>query len=68
MANASSTYATIKANSYMYKSLVTQSRLMAYVDVFETFALIAFLLIPLAILFKTESGEKKELTNQTHHI
>ncbi len=68
MANASSTYATIKANSYMYKSLLTQSRLMAYVDVFETFALIAFLLIPLAILFKTESGEKKELTNQTHHI
>lgn len=68
MSNASSTFATIKTNSYMYKSLLTQSRLMAYVDVFEIFALIAFLLIPLAMFFRTEAVQKKTLTNQTHHV
>ena len=59
MSNSSSTFATIKTNYYMYRSLLTQARLMAYVDVFETFALIAFLLIPLAMLFKTEAAQKK---------
>ena len=59
MANASSSFATIKTNSYMYKSLLTQSRLMAYVDVFEIFALIAFLLMPLALFFKTNNSRKK---------
>lgn len=54
ISNASSSYATIKANSYMYKSLITQSRLMAYVDVFAIFALIAFILIPLGMFFKIE--------------
>ena len=68
MSNASSTFATLKTNSYMYKSLLTQSRLMAYVDVFEIFALIAFLLIPLAMFFRTEAVQKKTLTNQTHHV
>ena len=68
MANASSTFATIKTNSYMYKSLLTQSRLMAYVDVFEIFALLAFCLMPLAMFFRTEISQKKELTNQTHHV
>lgn len=58
MSNASSSYAAIKTNSYMYKSLLTQSRLMAYVDVFSIFALIAFLLIPLAFLFNTEHKHK----------
>ena len=58
MSNASGSFAAIKANSYMYKSLLTQSRLMAYVDVFETFAFIAFLLIPLAFLFNTENKHK----------
>lgn len=52
MSNASSSFATIKTNSYMYKSLLAQSRLMAYVDVFEIFALLAFCLIPLAFFFK----------------
>ena len=52
LANASSSYATAKANAYLYKSLLAQSRLMAYVDVFSTFALLAFLLIPLAFLLK----------------
>jgi len=45
--NASTTFAHTKANMYLYKSLLSQSRLMAYVDVFAVFALIAFLLIPL---------------------
>ena len=58
MSNASGSFAAIKTNSYMYKSLLTQSRLMAYVDVFETFAFIAFLLIPLAFLFNTENKHK----------
>ncbi len=57
LANASSSYATAKANAYLYKSLLAQSRLMAYVDVFSTFALLAFLLIPLAFLLKTKSAE-----------
>ena len=57
MANASSSYAAIKTNSYMYKSLLTQSRLMAYVDVFAIFALIAFLLIPLAMFFRTNTKQ-----------
>ena len=59
MSNASSTFATIKTNSYMYKSLLTQSRLMSYVDVFAIFALIAFLLIPLAFLFRVDVRKAK---------
>lgn len=59
MSNASSTFATIKTNSYMYKSLLTQSRLMAYVDVFAIFALIAFCLIPLAFLFRVNTEKVK---------
>lgn len=59
MSNASSSYAAVKANSYLYRSLLTQSRLMAYVDVFELFALIAFCLIPLAFLFRTGNQTKK---------
>ncbi len=58
MANASSSFASIKTNSYLYKSLLSQSRLMSYVDVFAIFALIAFLLIPLAFLFNTENKHK----------
>lgn len=67
--DSSSTYAAIKANSYLYKSLLTQSRLMAYVDVFEMFALIAFLLIPLAFCFKVNCTPEKKLTeHQAHHV
>ena len=65
MSNASSSYATIKANSYVYKSLLSQSRLMAYVDVFSIFALIAFLLIPLAFLFNTENKHKESSKHKT---
>ena len=68
MSNASSNFAAIKTNAYIYKSLLSQSRLMAYVDVFEIFALIAFCLIPLSMLFKTETHPKKKLTDQTHNI
>ncbi len=65
--NASTTYATVKANSYLYKSLLTQSRLMAYVDVFSIFALISFLLIPLAFLFKIEKKRKTIKIHIMHH-
>ncbi len=58
-ASASSGFAHIKANAYMYKSLLTQSRLMAYVDVFEIFAIIAFCLIPLTILLNV--NKQKEI-------
>ncbi len=59
MANASGTFAGTKTNMYLYKSLLTQSRLMAYVDVFTIFALIAFLLIPFAFYLKTNTDSQK---------
>ena len=65
--NASTTYATVKANSYLYKSLLTQSRLMAYVDVFSIFVLISFLLIPFAVLFKIERKRKTIKIHIIHH-
>lgn len=65
MANASSSFASIKTNSYLYKSLLSQSRLMSYVDVFSIFALIAFLLIPLAFLFNTENRNKTSPKHRT---
>ncbi len=57
MSNSSSSFATIKTNSYFYRSLITQSRLMAYVDAFAIFALLAFLLIPASFLLKHETHE-----------
>lgn len=59
MANASSTFAHTKTNMYLYKSLLSQSRLMAYVDVFAMFALIAFLLIPLAFYLNVDTNSHK---------
>ncbi len=61
MSNSSSTFADIKTNMYLYKSLLTQSRLMAYVDVFAIFALIAFILIPLAFFLNVDTDKKKDL-------
>ncbi len=63
IAGVSTTYANTKTNMYLYRSLLSQSRLMAYVDVFAIFALIAFLLIPLAFYFKTnvKMSEKNSL-------
>ena len=40
----------------------------AAVHVFEIFALIAFCLIPLAFLFKTNCTAKRNVTHQTHHV
>lgn len=48
MSMYSSVFASHKAGGLFYHQLITQAKLMAYVDVFEIFALIAFLLIPWA--------------------
>ncbi len=58
MISGSAISAQIKANAYLYKSMVVQSKLMAYVDVFEIFAMIAFLLIPLSYTLKTAQKNK----------
>ena len=55
---ASSTFANTKANMFLYKSLLSQSRLMAYVDVFAVFALLAFVLIPIPFLIKIKMEGK----------
>ena len=55
--SGSTNYAAVKANAYLYKSLVTQSKLMAYTDVFAIFALIAFCLIPFAFLLKVKKSD-----------
>ena len=52
-----SNYATHKAGGLLYKQLLAQSKLMAYVDVFEIFALIAFVLIPFGFLLKVPKRE-----------
>ncbi len=48
----SNNFATHKAGVLLYKQLLAQSKLMAYVDVFELFALVAFVLIPFGFLLK----------------
>ena len=47
-----SNIANHKAGALLYKQLLAQSKLMAYVDVFEMFALIAFILIPFGFLLQ----------------
>ncbi len=47
--------AHIKANNYIYKSLLAQSKLMAYVDVFAILALIGFIMIPFSAYLKTDN-------------
>lgn len=54
----SSNYAMHKAGGLLYKQLLAQSKLMAYVDVFEAFALIAFILIPFGFLLKVPKKDK----------
>lgn len=54
-----SNYATHKAGGLFYKQLLVQSKLMAYVDVFEMFALIAFILIPFGFLLKVPKRDTK---------
>lgn len=57
MGNISNIYATTKANAYMYKHLVEQSTLFAYVDTFAVVALMAFILIPFAFLLNTKIND-----------
>ena len=60
MSSASSVFAQHKANGFFYKQLVQQSRLMAFVDVFELFALLAFILIPYAFALKVNIKSRRE--------
>lgn len=43
---------------FLYKQMVVQSNMMAFVDAFTIIALIAFLLIPLPFLMKINIKEK----------
>lgn len=58
MSNASSTFATQKANAYAYKQMIVQSTLFAYVDTFAIVAMLAFVLIPLAFFMKADVVKK----------
>lgn len=58
MSSASSIFAQNKANAYVYKQMVAQSTLFAYVDTFAIVALLAFILIPLPFFMKIKTGEK----------
>lgn len=59
-ASASNVFATHQANAVLYKQLLAQSRLMAFVDVFEMFALISFILIPYSFALKVNVKKRKE--------
>mgnify|MGYP001851554584 FL=1 len=59
MTNFSSVVAAKKANVMLYNQLLEQSKVYAFVDVFQLFALIAFLLTPLAFFLKIKK-EKNE--------
>lgn len=54
MGNVTNTFAVTKANAIVYKQMVAQSTLFAYVDTFAAVALMAFLLIPLAFFLNTK--------------
>ena len=58
VSDSSSVFAVNKAGSYLYKQMLVQAKLMSYVDVFATFALLSFILIPIPFLLSLES--KKE--------
>ena len=58
MSSASSIFAQNKANAYVYKQMVAQSTLFAYVDTFAIIALLAFVLIPLPFFMIIKTGEK----------
>jgi len=49
--------ANIKANILLYKQLLTQAKLMAFVDVFAIFALPAFLLLPFIFMLKKNKSK-----------
>ena len=56
----SSNPAVHKAGALLYKQLLVQSKLMAYVDVFEIFALIAICLVPLAFFLNVDFKKNKK--------
>ena len=58
VSDSSSMFAVNKAGSYLYKQMLVQAKLMSYVDVFATFVLLSFILIPLPFLLSLEA--KKE--------
>lgn len=60
LSGASDNFATTKANAYVYKQMVTQSALFAYVDTFAIVALLAFILIPLAFFLNTDFDTTKK--------
>lgn len=55
--NASSSFALNKANAFIYKQMIKQSTLFAYVDTFAIVAMLAFILIPLAFFMKSEKNK-----------
>ena len=59
--------ASIKANAIIYKQLIQQSTLMAYMDCFKIYAVLLVMLIPLIFLFqkvkyKKSKTSKNEIT------
>lgn len=58
MSSLPSVSAAQKAGGFFYHQLLTQSRLMAYVDVFQIFALIAICLVPFAFLLDVNFKKK----------
>ncbi len=44
--------ALTKANGTIYRQMLSQAKLMSYVDVFAIFALLCFIFIPLCFMFK----------------
>lgn len=59
MSGASSVFAQHKAGGLLYHQLIVQSKLMAYVDVFEIFALIAICLVPFAFFLNVNFKKNK---------
>ena len=53
----------IKANAMIYKQLIQQSTLMAYMDCFKIYAALLVLLIPLIFLFQKVKFKKKKNQN-----
>ena len=53
--NASSVFAMNKANAFVYKQMVVQSTLFAYVDTFAIVAMLAFVLIPAPFFMKNNN-------------
>lgn len=46
--------ATKRASGYMYKEMLRQSKMFSFIDIFQVFALAAFLLIPLLLFIKVK--------------